>query len=152
MCVNLEVLRKLCEKSRCFPGKFTQLAQILHDRRSWRSRQISTLIIRAPEIRLWWSRLHFSQLTEHVKAAGFNWSLSDSIKKSVIPDYCPQPPASLKGIDEYLIERLVLNQIQECKMDSSTPSTVATKMKCHKWQSSLNIKYFWVLQRMFWKY
>ena len=28
---------------RCFPGKFTQLAQILHDRRSWRSRQISTL-------------------------------------------------------------------------------------------------------------
>ena len=40
MCVNLVVLCKLCEKSRCFPGKFTQLAQILHDRRS---RQISTL-------------------------------------------------------------------------------------------------------------
>ena len=29
----------------CFPEKFTQLAQILHDRRSWRSRQISTLSI-----------------------------------------------------------------------------------------------------------
>ena len=43
MCVNLVVLRKLCEKSRCFLGKFTQLAQILHNRRSWRSRQISTL-------------------------------------------------------------------------------------------------------------
>ena len=43
MCVNLVVLRKLCKKSRCFPGEFTQLAQILHDRRSWRSRQISTL-------------------------------------------------------------------------------------------------------------
>ena len=33
VCVNLEVLRKLCEKSRCFLGKFTQLAQILHDPR-----------------------------------------------------------------------------------------------------------------------
>ena len=43
MRVNLVVLRKLCEKSRWFPGKFTRLAQILHDRRSWRSRQISTL-------------------------------------------------------------------------------------------------------------
>ena len=43
MCVNLVVLRKLCKKSFCFPGKFTQLAQILHDRRSWQSRQISTL-------------------------------------------------------------------------------------------------------------
>merc|ERR1711879_174115 len=27
---------------RCFLDKFTQLARILHDRRSWRSRQIST--------------------------------------------------------------------------------------------------------------
>ena len=45
MCVNLEVLRKLCEKLRCFLGKVTQLAQILHDRWSWRSRQISTLLI-----------------------------------------------------------------------------------------------------------
>ena len=43
MCVNLVVQRKLCQKSRCFPGNFTQLAQILHDHRSWRSRQISTL-------------------------------------------------------------------------------------------------------------
>ena len=43
MCVNLVVLRKLWEKLRCFPEKFTQLAHILHDRRSWRSRQISTL-------------------------------------------------------------------------------------------------------------
>ena len=25
VCENLEVLRKLCEKSRCFPGKCTQL-------------------------------------------------------------------------------------------------------------------------------
>ena len=33
-CVNLVILRKFCEKSHCFPGKFTQLAQILHDRRS----------------------------------------------------------------------------------------------------------------------
>ena len=41
--VNLVVLRKLCEKLRCFSGKFTQLAQILHDRRSRRSREISTL-------------------------------------------------------------------------------------------------------------
>ena len=40
VCVNL---RKLCDKLRCFPEKFTQLAQILHDRRLWRSRQISTL-------------------------------------------------------------------------------------------------------------
>ena len=30
-------------KSRCFPGKFSQLAKILHDRRSRRSRQISSL-------------------------------------------------------------------------------------------------------------
>ena len=43
MCVNLVVLHKLCEKLRCFLEKFTQLAQILHERRSWRSRQISTL-------------------------------------------------------------------------------------------------------------
>ena len=48
MCVNLVVLRKLCETSRWFPGKFTQLAQILHDRRSWRLQQISTLPIRSP--------------------------------------------------------------------------------------------------------
>ena len=37
--VNLVVPRKLCEK-RCFSRKFTQLAQILQDRRSG---QISTL-------------------------------------------------------------------------------------------------------------
>ena len=43
MSINLVVLRKLCEKSRCFPGKFTHLKQILHNHRSWRSRQISTL-------------------------------------------------------------------------------------------------------------
>ena len=43
MCVNLVVLRKICEKSHCSPGKITQFAQILHDRRSQRSRQISTL-------------------------------------------------------------------------------------------------------------
>ena len=39
MSVKLELLRK----KRCFLEKFTQLAQILHDRRLWRSRQISTL-------------------------------------------------------------------------------------------------------------
>ena len=43
MCVNLVVVRKLFEKLRCFPGKFTELGQILHDRRSRRSRQISSL-------------------------------------------------------------------------------------------------------------
>ena len=43
VCVNLVVLRKLCEKSCCFPGQFTQLAQILHDRWSWQSQQILTL-------------------------------------------------------------------------------------------------------------
>ena len=43
--VNLVVLCKLCEKLRCFLGKFTQLAQILHDRWLQRSRQISTLMI-----------------------------------------------------------------------------------------------------------
>ena len=43
VCINLVVLCKYCEKSRCFLGKFTQLAQILHNRRSWRLRQISTL-------------------------------------------------------------------------------------------------------------
>ena len=47
VCVNLVVLRKLCEESRCFPGKFTQLAQILHDRQLWRSRQISSLCVKA---------------------------------------------------------------------------------------------------------
>ena len=44
VCANLVVLRILCKKSRCFSGKFTQLAKILHDRRSWRSWQISTLL------------------------------------------------------------------------------------------------------------
>ena len=48
VCINLVVLRKLCKKSHCFPRKFTQLAQILHDRRSWRSRQISALQIGLP--------------------------------------------------------------------------------------------------------
>ena len=43
VCVKLVLLRILCRKSRCFLGKFTHLKQILHDRRSWRSRQISTL-------------------------------------------------------------------------------------------------------------
>ena len=31
------------KKLRCFMGKFTQLTKILHDCRSWRSRQISSL-------------------------------------------------------------------------------------------------------------
>ena len=34
VCVNLVLLRILCKKLRCFPGKFTQLAKILHDRRA----------------------------------------------------------------------------------------------------------------------
>ena len=41
----LVVLQKLCETSRWFSWKFTQLSQILHDRRLWQSRQISTLLI-----------------------------------------------------------------------------------------------------------
>ena len=32
--VNLELLREFCKKRRCFLDKFTQLAKILHDRRS----------------------------------------------------------------------------------------------------------------------
>jgi len=43
MSVNLELLRKFCKKRRYFLEKFTQLAKILHDRRSRRSWQISTL-------------------------------------------------------------------------------------------------------------
>ena len=39
MCVNLQNKKKL----RCFLEKFTQLTKILHDRRSRRSRQISSL-------------------------------------------------------------------------------------------------------------
>merc|ERR1712240_46348 len=35
-CVNLVLLRILCKKSRCFPGKFTQLAKILHAGRDGR--------------------------------------------------------------------------------------------------------------------
>ena len=42
--VNLAILDKFGSKRRCFLEKFTQLAQILHDRWSRRSRQISTLI------------------------------------------------------------------------------------------------------------
>ena len=42
MCVNLVLLRKFCKKSRYSQGKITQFAQILHDRRLRRSRQIST--------------------------------------------------------------------------------------------------------------
>ena len=37
-------MRELC----CFLGKYTQMAQILHDRRSGRSRQISTLVCPSP--------------------------------------------------------------------------------------------------------
>ena len=44
-CNSMQIMRK----SRCFPGKFTQLAQILHDRRL---RQISTLCERGCEDRL----------------------------------------------------------------------------------------------------
>ena len=43
MCINLVVLRELCDKLRYLSGKFTQLTKILHDRRSRRSRQISSL-------------------------------------------------------------------------------------------------------------
>ena len=50
MCVNLPnkwvnfiFLRKFCKETRCFLEKFTQLEIFLHDRRSWRSRQISSL-------------------------------------------------------------------------------------------------------------
>ena len=32
--LNLVLLRKFCMKSRCFLEKFTQIAKILHDRRS----------------------------------------------------------------------------------------------------------------------
>ena len=35
-------LTQIVQKMRCFLDKFTQLARILHDRRSWQSRQIST--------------------------------------------------------------------------------------------------------------
>ena len=45
VCVNLVVLRKLCEKLHCFPGEFTHLEQILQDRWSWRLQQILTLIL-----------------------------------------------------------------------------------------------------------
>ena len=54
-CVNLVILRKFCKKSHCFPGKFTQLTQILHDRRSRRSRQISTQ----------WTQLYIVVHSEH---------------------------------------------------------------------------------------
>ena len=33
----------MCKKLRCFLKKITQLTKILHDRRSWRSRQIPSL-------------------------------------------------------------------------------------------------------------
>ena len=39
VCVNC----KICKKLRCFLEKITQLTKILHDRRSRRSRQISSL-------------------------------------------------------------------------------------------------------------
>ena len=48
VCVTLQnlgscyALTQIVQKMRCFLDKFTQLARILHDRRSWRSRQIST--------------------------------------------------------------------------------------------------------------
>ena len=41
---------QILRNSRRFPGKFTQLAQILHDRRSWRSRRISTLFLNSISI------------------------------------------------------------------------------------------------------
>ena len=43
MCVNLVVLCKLRKKLRCFPGIFTQRAQILRHRWSLRWQQISTV-------------------------------------------------------------------------------------------------------------
>ena len=43
VCVNLVLPRILSMKSRCFLGKITQLAKILHNHRSWWSRQISGL-------------------------------------------------------------------------------------------------------------
>ena len=57
MCANLVVLCKLCEKSRCFLGKFIQLEKNLHDRRSWRLRQISTLS-------KWWIAVKCQRLFE----------------------------------------------------------------------------------------
>ena len=61
LCVNLVLLRKFCMKSRCFLEKFTQIAKILHDRRSWRSRQISTLCT----VRVKQSHLKSSLLRRH---------------------------------------------------------------------------------------
>ena len=46
--VNLELLREFCKKRRCFLDKFTQLAKILHDRRSRRSWQISRVPLCRP--------------------------------------------------------------------------------------------------------
>ena len=43
-CVNFIFLCKFDKEPRCFLEKFTQLGKILHDRRSRRSRQISSLI------------------------------------------------------------------------------------------------------------
>ena len=58
VCVYLILLRILCKKSRCFPGKFTQLAKILHDRWLWRSRQVSTLLGRWSSEAQWrWKHL-----------------------------------------------------------------------------------------------
>ena len=42
-CVNFIFLCKFDKEPRCFLEKFTQLGKILHDRRSRRSRQISSL-------------------------------------------------------------------------------------------------------------
>ena len=42
---KFHILRKFCKKTCCFQEKFTQLEIFLHDRRSWRSWKISSLVI-----------------------------------------------------------------------------------------------------------
>ena len=75
VCVNLVVLRKLCEKLRCFLWKFTQLARILHDRRSWRSRQISTL---STKVNIWW---HLFSCSISILSCLLTWKKSCIVKE-----------------------------------------------------------------------
>ena len=75
MCENLEVLLKLCEKSRCFPGKFTKLAQILHDCRSWRSRQTLTLATQSSNTFTWsCHKFHFDQVIQVMMIYILSWN------------------------------------------------------------------------------
>ena len=138
MCVNLVVLRILCEKSHCFLVKFTQLAQILHDLWSWRSRQISTLVVGRGCVQ--WNSIDRLFLEKLIDLHSFNfsmwiltWKINSNIYKKTNP-YC---------FDQNLVTRSFIQRPQ-------FPQHVGKTLPSVEWLPGKYQKCIWKVKRRKW--